>query len=96
MSKELEALKEFKGNNNTILVGRVMGKQHYLDCLQAIEKSLKALEIIKELLFKNCKIELVSGGSYYQIIVKIGKGHSFGMSISKEEFNTLKEVLKNG
>lgn len=53
----LEALKEFKGNNNTILVGRVMGKQHYLDCLQTIEKSLKALEILK----RNVKVGIDYG-----------------------------------
>ena len=62
---------------------------------ERVEKSLKALEIIKELLGKHCKIELVNGGTYYQTTIRIvGKGYSFGMSISKEEFNILKEVLE--
>ena len=60
-----------------------------------IEKSLKALEIIMDLLGRHCKIELVNGGTYYQIKIKImGSGYSFGMSITKEEFDTLKEVLE--
>ena len=94
----LEALKEFKGNNNTILVGRVMGKQHYLDCLQAIEKSLKALEIIKEKrvacdLFWNDFVD--NGFGYHYYLEKWYKFQSTdNKKLTEEEFNLLKEVLE--
>lgn len=42
----IEALKRFKGNNNTILIARTMGKQEYLDCVETIEKELKRLKEI--------------------------------------------------
>ena len=88
----LEALKEFKGNNNTILVGRVMGKQHYLDCLQAIEKSLKALEIFKE---KCIDIDLLKPSKnwldyYTRFKHRTGKN----TELTDEEFDLLKEVLE--
>ena len=95
----LEALKEFKGNNNAILVGRVMGKQHYLDCLQTIEKSLKALEIIKEkyvhipqllCAFENQLEEENPLEVYYNGQV----GINVPMPLTEEEFNLLKEVLE--
>lgn len=86
----LEALKEFKGNNNTILVGRVMGKQHYLDCLQAIEKSLKALEIINGKLVDVSLIKKYDFVEDYNSAVWIaGKP-----KLVKEEFNLLKECLE--
>ena len=100
MSKALEALKEFKGNNNTILVGRVMGKQHYLDCLQAIEKSLKALEIIKE---KNVDIDyflfwskqgVLGKVEDYNQLLKHKNGRCKRLPLTEEEFNLLKEVLE--
>lgn len=109
MSKGLEALREFKGNNNTILVGRVMGKQHYLDCLQVMEKSLKALEIIKE---KNVSVwgfrnrvfgyqkkqngNITINDTYEYYLNNFGCYHNgFDIELlTEEEFNLLKEVVE--
>ena len=94
----LEALKEFKGNNNTILIGRVMGKQHYLDCLQAIEKSLKALEIIKE---KRVACDLLTNPDvmdykkYNARMLDLNPTITTSIYfLTEEEFNLLKEVLE--
>ena len=87
----LEALNKI---DNEVLYG-VYAQEHYSNEIETIRKSLKALEIIMDLLGRHCKIELVNGGTYYQIKIKImGSGYSFGMSITKEEFDLLKEVLE--
>lgn len=61
---------------------------------QALIKSQeqeKVPSIIKELISKHCKIELINGGTYYQIKIKVmGSGYTFGMSITEEEFDLLK------
>lgn len=95
----LEALREFKGNNNTKLVGRAMGKQHYLDCLQVMEKSLKALEIIKEkrvdLLYLRCCIEdNQSVERYNEYIRNKTMDYDHEQEITKEEFELLRSVLE--
>ena len=86
----LEALKEFKGNNNTMLVGRVMGKQHYLDCLQVMEKSLKALEIIKKKKV-NVYNEIMTCKNYAEYLECDGITL---YKLTQEEFELLKEVLE--
>lgn len=54
----------------------------------------KVLEVIKDLLGKHCKIELVNGGTYHQIKIKImGTDYSFGMSVTEEEFDALNKNL---
>lgn len=83
----LEALREFKGNNNTILVGRIMGKQHYLDCLKVMEKSLKAVEILKPL----CEVVETPVKKYRYLKVNGVVVYTFK---NEEEFELLKEVLE--
>lgn len=103
----LEALEEFKGNSNTLLVGRAMGKQHYLDCLQVMEKSQMALEIIKEKCLTNCNLALVKDNLHYQHYCKefeyfLNKYNESpnGFEITKEdlltqeEFDLLKKVVE--
>lgn len=104
----LEALREFKGNNNTMLVGRVMGKQHYLDCLKVMEQSLKALDVIKKKCLTNCNLALVKDNLHYQNYCKefeyfLNKYNESpnGFEITKEdllteeEFNLLKGILND-
>lgn len=93
MKKEWELIKNIYGCT-TILMQEEDAKETK-NAFEVIEKSLKALDIIMDLLGRHCKIELVNGGTYYQIKIKImGSGYSFGMSITKEEFDLLKEVLE--
>ena len=55
--------------------------------IMELQEQKNVLEIIKELISKNCKIELIDGGTYYQIRIKvIGSDYTFGMSINEEEF----------
>jgi hypothetical protein len=57
-------------------------------------KTEQVLGIILELLDKCCKIYLIDGKTYYQIQIKVMHGdYTFGMSITKEEYYLLKEVL---
>ena len=98
MSKGLEALKEFKGNSNTILVGRAMGKQHYLNCLQAMEKELMAFQILKKL-FHNpdgCSMLALVDWEYPDIAFRIESTDDSWIhtDISKEDFELLKECLE--
>jgi len=59
-------------------------------------KTEQVLGIILELLDKCCKIYLIDGKTYYQIQIKVMHGdYTFGMSITKEEYYLLKEVLSN-
>ena len=71
-----------------------------IECKEIIEKELKALEIIKCLLFSKCKIyettekadsTTITKGDYYVIELKLNNERYF---ISKEEYELLKEVLE--
>ena len=62
--------------------------------LNESQEQKNVLEIIKELISKNCKIELIDGGTYYQIRIKVmGSDYTFGMSITKQEFDLLKKWM---
>lgn len=84
----LEALNEFKGNNNTKLVGRAMGKQHYIDCLKTMEKHLQALEIIKRFIW--VEDDKLMCGRYGDVEIELDESDFE----DEEEFDLLKEVLK--
>ena len=61
------------------------------DIANKLENQGTVLDIIKELISKHCKIELIDGKTYYQIRIKVmGSDYTFGMSITKEEYDLLK------
>lgn len=61
------------------------------DIVDKVENQGQVLDIIKELISKHCKIELIDGETYYQIRIKVmGSDYTFGMSITKEEYDLLK------
>ena len=87
MSKELEALEIIK-NAPTIYVG--FPSDVYTRCsfeCKAIEKALKALEIIKRLVDFNV---YEMQGSYY---LTTGNNYRGQIHITQEEYDLLKEVL---
>lgn len=84
MNKEitpLEALKDLFANPYYIALGRIQGKARFNRDIQIIEKSLKALEIIKKMF--EWKTMLPS----YEYLVEVN-------TITQEEIDLLKEVLK--
>lgn len=95
-----EALKELKelhelayGNEETSWkIDEIRMSSHIKQALLKAQEQEKVLEVIKELISKHCKIELIDGGTYYQIKIKVmGSDYTFGMSITKEEFDLLKK-----
>lgn len=95
LRKDNSRLQEQLANTKEQLADTTIDLHYFQGTYKTLEKSLKVLDIIMDLLGRHCKIELVNGGTYYQIKIKImGSGYSFGMSITKEEFETIKEVMK--
>ena len=96
MSKSLEALERLR---NTLLA-----EGYYQDILQdvsIIEKELKALEIIKAILFSKLKVfettekataTTITKGNYYVIEFRVGNEKE-RLYIPKKEYDLLKEVL---
>lgn len=67
---------------------------HIKQALLKAQEQEKVLGIIKELISKYCKVELIDGGTYYQIKIKVmGSDYTFGMSITEEEFELLKRYF---
>ena len=67
-----------------------------IDCLETIEKSLKALEIIKEKAVNVFDILATSNADYYNMCVtkRISPQYYSSYFLTQEEYEILKEVLK--
>lgn len=100
MSKELEALKYFKSTYNSFLkttndmfcqitISREQANE-FVEEVEAVEKKLKALEIIKE---KNVDIRWIEV-CYTVKDYNKGRDEHLNYELSQEEFNILIEVLE--
>ena len=88
MSKEWELIKNIYGCT-TILMQEEEAKETK-NAFEVIEKSLKALEILK----KNFEFGLFETDKYKVYIYSSDDDYSVVKRISEEEFNLLKEVLE--
>lgn len=84
MSKELEALNKIQHD-----FGQLKG-QELVNCYEVIEKSLKALEIIKE---KNVDIRRIEV-CYTVKDYNKGRDEHLNYELTEEEYETIKEVLE--
>ena len=99
MNKDLEALKYFKSAYNSFLktkndfcqitFSREQANE-FVEEVEAVEKKVKALEIIKK--NKNIKFSFYENGSGKHYKIEFDKTRN--QTITKEEFNLLKEVLE--
>ena len=100
MIKGLEALKIIK-NELKFYYQDEWNITRYPKDIEVIEKELKALEIIKCLLFSKCRVyetsekataTTITKGDYYVVELEFNNQRFY---IGKEEYNLLKEVLNN-
>lgn len=102
MSKGLEALKIIKNveveiGNDLNTVTKVFEIEHQYDkAFDIVEKELKAFEIISKCF--NMWVEVIKdykGNPIYRLVLCYNLSDRFYLNITKEQFDLLKEVLKN-
>ena len=94
MSKGLEALKEVREKTDAGFIYDYHNKEH--NPLNIIEKELKALEIIKEKF--NLQLFCDNKNGFIGMVAVVIKGlnpYVIYETHNKEEYDVLKEVLKN-